>query len=114
MFTKFLDYAERCLNEPYLKDIGIGPYEFWGFPGNDKHQVVTFEPSEGTFTISATYQEAIAFANQIDDAIDANGDSIIYRHEMELNNKQIFANLILLDLHWKADQLSINFRWEEA
>lgn len=115
MFTKFLDYAERCLNEPYLKDIGIGPYEFWGFPGNDKKLVATLEPSNGTFTAEATYQQAITFANQIDEAIEANGDSIIYRHEMELDSKQIFANLILIDLHWTTkNQVTVNFAWEEA
>ena len=114
MLDKFLRFAETYLNEPKLEDIGIGPYEFWGFPGNDKKLVATMEPSNGTFTAEATYQQAITFANQIDEAIENNGDSIIYRHEMELNSKEIFANLILIDLHWAKNQVTVNFAWEEA
>lgn len=114
MLDKFLRFAETYLNEPKLEDIGIGPYEFWGFPGNDKRLVVTLKPSEGTFTAPATYQEAVKFADAIGEELEANGNNIITEHEMEFNSKQIFANLVLIQLHWKADQVSVAFRWEEA
>ena len=114
MLDKFLRFAETYLNEPTLEDIGIGPYEFWGFPGNDKRLVAVLKPSEGTFTAPATYHEAVKFSAAIEEELEANGDNIITKHEMELNSHQIIANLVLIQLHWKANQLSVTFRWEEA
>ena len=114
MLDKFLRFAETYLNEPKLEDIGIGPYEFWGFPGNDKRLVATLEPSEGIFTAPATYSEAVKFAAAIEEELEANGNNIIALHEMELNSRQIFANLILIQFHWKDNHISVTFRWEEA
>lgn len=114
MLDKFLRFAGTYLNEPKLEDVGIGPYEFWGIPGNDKRLVATLETSEGTFTTNATYQEAANLASAIEEEIEAHGSNTIIIREMELDEKQISARLVLIQLHWKADQLSITFRWEEA